>query len=124
MKELYWIGRFDAIFHFSLILCIISLGISLIGFIWWVCTSESKYNKDGAKMAKRMLKTVVPIACITLLLSIFIPTKREAYMIYGIGGTIDRVRNDSIATKLPHKTIMAIDKYLEDINKNNKDRKQ
>lgn len=122
MEELYWIGRFDVIFHFSLVLCIISLGISLIGFIWWVCTSEGEYNKDDAKMAKRILKTVVPIACVTLLLSIFTPTKREAYMIYGIGGTINRLRNDSIATKLPNKAIMAIDKYLEDINKNNKDK--
>lgn len=94
----------------------------LIGLIWWVCTSESKYNEDDAKMAKRMLKTVVPIACITLLLSIFTPTEREAYMIYGIGGTIDCVRNDSIATKLPHKAIIATDKNLEDINKNNKDK--
>ena len=43
-------------------------------------------------------------------------------MIYGIGGTIDWVRNDSIATKLPHKAIMAIDSYLEEINNDNKSR--
>lgn len=122
MEELYWIGRFDVIYHFSLVLCIISLGLSLVGLIWCVSTSESEYNKNDAKMAKRMLKAVVPIACVTLLLVIFTPTKREAYMIYGIGGTIDYVRNDSIATKLPHKAIMAIDSYLEDINKNNKDK--
>ena len=73
-------------------------------------------------MAKRMLKIAVPIACITLLFTVFTPSKREAYMIYGIGGTIDWIRNDSVATKLPHKAIMAIDSYLEDINNDNKNR--
>ncbi len=118
MEELYWIGRLDIIYHFSLVLCIICLGLSLVGFFWWNSTSDGEHNKTEATKAKRMLKVVVPIACITLLLAIFTPCKREAYMIYGIGGTIDYVRSDSVATKLPHKAIMAIDSYLEDINKN------
>lgn len=118
MEELYWIGRLDIIYHFSLFLCITCLVLSLIGFIWWSFASDGEHNQSEAKMAKSMLKIAVPIACITLLLAIFTPCKREAYMIYGIGGTIDYVRSDSVATKLPHKAIMAIDSYLEDINKN------
>ena len=84
------------------------------------CQFES--NRNDAKSGLRVLKVSLPIACVTLLLTIFTPSKKEAYMIYGIGGTIDWVRNDSIATKLPHKAIMAIDSYLEEINNDNKSR--
>lgn len=41
----------------------------------------------------------------------FVPTTKEAYIIYGVGGTIDFIRSDQTAKQLPHKVV--VDKYLE-----------
>jgi hypothetical protein len=45
-----------------------------------------------------------------------VPTTNQALIIYGVGGTIDYVKNSDKAKQLPEKAIMALDKYLESIN--------
>lgn len=44
----------------------------------------------------------------------FIPSKRDMLMIIGIGGTIEYLKSNDTANKLPDKVIMAIDKLLDD----------
>jgi hypothetical protein len=43
-------------------------------------------------------------------------------MIYGVGGTIDYIKSNDKAKKLPDKCIEALDKYLDNINKEEKDK--
>jgi hypothetical protein len=64
-------------------------------------------------LAKRLLKIVIPIFTISLLIEIFIPTTKEALTIYGVGGTVDYLKANPTARKLPDKCINALDKWVD-----------
>ena len=51
----------------------------------------------------------------SLLLSVFIPSKGELYMIYGLGNTIDYLKENPTAKQLPDKCIKAIDKWADNL---------
>lgn len=38
------------------------------------------------------------------------------YMIYGVGGTIDYLKDNETAKQLPDKVIVALDKYIDSLN--------
>jgi hypothetical protein len=76
-------------------------------------------NETGAYF-KTTHKRFAIFALVGILGVVFVPTTKEALVIYGVGGTIDYVKQDTVAQKLPHKAIIAIDKYLESINNNDK----
>lgn len=50
-------------------------------------------------------------------MNIFIPTTNEALLIYGVGGTIDYIKSNSTAKQLPDKCVKALDKYLDNLTK-------
>lgn len=70
--------------------------------------------------SKTIHKRFAILALVGILCVIFVPTTKEALVIYGVGGTIDYVKQDTVVQKLPQKAIIALDKYLESINNNNK----
>ena len=37
-------------------------------------------------------------------------------MIYGLGGTLDYIKSNEVAKQLPDKCIIALDKYLEEVD--------
>lgn len=45
--------------------------------------------------------------------TIFVPTTKEALMIYGIGGTIDYLKENPTAKQLPDKCVNALDKWAD-----------
>ena len=45
--------------------------------------------------------------------SIFIPTTKEAVIIYGVGNTIDYLKSNKTAGKLPDKALKVLDLYLD-----------
>ena len=124
MKELYWIGRLDVIYHVSIVFFIIFLVMSVIAFLFWNACRDSKFEstRNDAQAGYRVLKVSLPIACISFLLWIFTPSAQESYMIYGIGGTVDWVRNDSVASNLPHKAVEALDVWLDNAKLENPDK--
>lgn len=54
---------------------------------------------------------------VLIVINIFIPTTNEALLIYGVGGTIDYIKSNNTAKQLPDKCVKALDKYLDNINK-------
>jgi hypothetical protein len=43
------------------------------------------------------------------------PSTKDAYIIYGAGTVIDYIKEDTTAKQIPHKAIVAIDKYLDSL---------
>ena len=76
---------------------------------------------DDATRAKRVLKWTVPSFAIALSVFCFIPSTKEAMLIYGIGGTLDYIKSNDKAKQLPDKCIDALTRYLDSIEKENKD---
>lgn len=51
-----------------------------------------------------------------------IPSTKDALLIYGLGGSLDYIKGNDTAKKLPEKAIMALDRYLEELNKDKKEK--
>lgn len=122
MTELYWITRLDEINAIAGISCTILFILLLIGLI---CKILHNANTDLSEFIvgdflRKKIKTILILTIISGLAVTFIPTSKDAYLIYGVGGTIDYVKNDSTAKELPHKAIEALDKWLETVNEDNK----
>ena len=121
MNTIYWITRlnrinsfFDATTIVSAIIAVVALGVWLYVYVEF----ENDY-KNKCKYIFKTLKWSILAFFISIFISMFIPTTKEAYMIYGIGGTIDYLKNNPTAVKLPDKAIKALDCYLDnEIQKN------
>lgn len=114
MSELYWITRCDPIDDTSMVFLIISsilLGVLIVGYI--ACSIDK--DESGIKLTKKLLKVTIPVFVISLLVKVFIPTTKEALVIYGVGGTVDYLKANPTAKKLPDKCINALDKWVDSL---------
>lgn len=116
MNEIYWITRFDSIYGVFVTFIIIGI-IGIISFIVWYILSNADKDKEGVKRGKKgIILAGIPLL-IGILGTIFIPTTKEALLIYGVGGTIDYIKSNDTAKKIPDKAIKALDKFLDEYNK-------
>jgi len=116
MNELYWITRCDAIGILGMIFLVLS-SIACIILIIAYTASSSDGDDNGIKITKKLLKVFVPIMSICILIEVFVPTTKEALFIYGVGGTIDYLKENPTAKQLPDKCINALDKWVDDLNR-------
>lgn len=113
MNEIYWITRLDAIESTLVALICISGLVLLFAVVGYLVTRGE--DLEGYKTSIRMMKKSVIVTIVSTILLIFIPNQKQALMIWGIGGTIDYIKSNETAKKLPDKCIQAIDKYLGEI---------
>lgn len=131
MNEIYWITRFDAISDISGIGLALATCAFVSGIFGWVCLkseiaeyqhkeyrqSEIKEDECKLKIYMKLLKFGSIIGIICLMPLIFLPTTKEAFMIYGLGGTIDYVKSSDKAKELPDKVVDALTRYVDTIAK-------
>lgn len=84
------------------------------------CDGEDKIYKQTLVGAR---KTVIPFI-ISMLLFIFVPTKKDALLIWGVGGTIDYIKSNDTAKQLPDKCIQVLDKFVDEYMLNEEDNKE
>lgn len=130
MNEIYWITRLDGIHTVCSTFIFISI-FAIIFFLIGVAIKEiNKEYKEaegfdldwaiGKSMAK-VTKPFVILGVIALLINMFVPTTKEALLIYGVGGAVDYVQSNETIKRLPDKAVEALDKYLDELNKDEKD---
>ena len=121
MEEIYWITRLDNICGFiALLIVLLSVGtvISLLLYFFnrdlgaGCSYKEEKYDKNK-KYWLRLFKWFSPFLLVVILLQIFIPNSKEAFMIWGVGGTIDYVQSNEVVKQLPDKAIKALDLWVD-----------
>lgn len=128
MNTLYWITRLDSILRFFLAISLIA-GFIVVGlFIAYAITSSDRdfmdncANNTHKKAIFKNIYTYLTIFVISILFRIFIPSSKDAYIIYGVGGTVDYLKSNPTAKQLPDKCIKALDCYLDkEIIQNQKD---
>lgn len=119
MNEIYWITRLDYIqVMFGVCTLVVAFAIIVIGSLLLLADDE-----DETKKIRKYLKTSLCCFPFLVLPFIFIPSTKEVLLIYGLGGTIDYIKDSDTAKKLPDKVIMALDKYLDELNKDKKEEK-
>jgi len=69
-------------------------------------------------LMKKLAKPMIIVATVCLVLGIMLPTKRDAYIIFGIGSVVDYIQDNDEARQLPDKTVKMLnalaDKYTEE----------
>lgn len=131
MSEIYWITRLDAICGFLTITSMLGIAISTVLFAIAICNKgdaslytegEKQWNKlmKNYQILMRCFKRYTIVTLVLIVINIFMPTKNDALLIYGIGGTIDYIKSNDTAKQLPDKCIKALDKWVENLNEDNK----
>lgn len=124
MAEIYWLQVIGNIAEFSvaaLVFTIIALVILTISY----CALEVYDDEDRAKQAaiiKYLRRSAVGFF-ISVVGVVFIPSDKELMAIYGLGGTIDYIKSNDKAKQLPDKCVDALTRYVDSIEKENKDNK-
>lgn len=116
MSEIYWITRLDTIQGF----CIGGLVIGFLLLFTW-CMFKACDKKSYSTLKWSGITSVFIFGLAVM----FIPTSRDAMLIFGIGTTIDYIQNNETAKQLPDKCINALDNWVESLNsdKHEKDRR-
>lgn len=115
-ETLYWITRFDALrMVFDTIL--ISSGVlgGVLAIILIIGSTE--IDECYFKPMLKYLKIFASAFIITLTVKAFVPSTKEALMIYGVGSTVEYLKNNEKAMNLPDKCIDALDAWVEELNK-------
>ena len=138
MEELYWITRLGALnFLFNVIIFVSLVAIIILAMELFAIkkTSDNEDDKNlelqvvtGKVHNENMFYNFVKkqfirafiVFVVSIICNVFIPTKNEALMIYGVGGTIDYIKSNDTAKQLPDKCIKALDKWADNINEENK----
>lgn len=127
MNEIYWITRLDAICGFLVIMSLFGVVISILLFVSAIShRNEASIYEEGGNSWNEHMKTnqTLTYYCkrstiatlLLIVINIFVPTKNDALLIYGVGGTIDYIKSNDTAKQLPDKCIKALDKWVENLN--------
>lgn len=123
MGEIYWITRLNGINTFLNVMTVVGIVFTVISIGGYIVTKNDDYVDDCWKeLWIKLFKYCFPTTIIVTLLFIFTPTTKEAFMIWGVGGTIDYVKSNETAKQLPDKCIEALDKWVDSLNEDNKDK--
>ena len=135
MNEIYWITRLDAISDFLTIIAIVSFLISVVmaAFAMYNRFEADDYAEGGEyyncymqrfRIFLKYFKRSILVIIVSCVINVFIPTKNDALLIYGVGGTIDYIKSNDTAKQLPDKCIKALDKWVENLNEEKKQDKK
>ena len=128
MNEIYWITRLDAICCILICISVPSSFVLIVSFYLALCSrNEAETYKEysgcldeymrGYKKWMRNAKRCAVIFFVSVFINIFIPSTKQALLIYGVGGTIDYIKSNDTSKQLPDKCVKALDKYLDNLTK-------
>lgn len=117
MSELYWLTRLEYIQNFLVIVMSISGIILFISFVMRLVANYEEETKAALKWVVGSFTTLV----ISSLIFVFVPSTKEAVLIWGVGSTIDYIQENETAKQLPDKCINALNDWVESLSnpKNN-----
>lgn len=121
MWELYFITRIGVIHGLTIPVSVLSIITALVCYFASIlkddytgeeaCTEwqKSKLRKFGNKL--------FVVFGISVTINVITPTTEQAYLIYGVGSTIDYIQDNPKAKQLPDKCIDALSRWVDNINK-------
>ena len=116
MSILYWINVLDNINNLCIIPFVISLMLGIACSLVSLFYNEDEVSFDYKGFIK-IRNRIYAILIISTLVIVFLPSKSQLYIIYGVGGTIDYLKENPTAKELPGKCIKALDTWVDNFNK-------
>ena len=122
MNELYWLTRLEYIQNFLVITMFVSGIVMILSFATWTMASSAEETRKTLSWLRCSFTTLV----ISSLTFVFVPSTKEAVLIWGVGSTIDYIQENETAKQLPDKCINALNDWVESLSdsKNNQTEKQ
>ena len=122
MSELYWLGVLGNLNDLGGAIAVLSFLVFIaLGFWFFLCSED---DLEPSTFIKKMFKGSMFAIVLGVVMAIFIPSQKNLLIIYGVGGTIDYLKENKDANKIPDKCVKALDKYLDDALKEDKDKEQ
>ena len=120
MNEIYWITVLGNLRTVALIIFAIATGVTIL-CVCILFSTISEYDIDEIdEIAKRKIKKIaIPpliVGFIMLMVALFIPSKQDMYLIYGVGNVIDYCQDNPKVKELPDKAVEALDIWLDMVN--------
>ena len=121
MNEIYWITRLDLISGWLIGFAVISALVTFIAIVVYIGNrSECEiYGKDAdkrwAEFSSKLFKISLPCFFTFCVSSILTPITNEAMLIYGVGTTIDYVKQNNSLQQIPDKCINALDAWVDSL---------
>ena len=120
MSELYWLGVLGNLNCLGVAIAVLSFLVFIaLGFWLFLCSDD---DLEPSPYIKKVFKGSIFAIVLGVVMATFIPSKKNLLIIYGVGGTIDYVKENKDANKIPDKCIKALDKYLDDVLKEDRDK--
>lgn len=120
MSELYWLNVLGNLHDLCGVTAVLFFFVFVVLGIWiLICINDSE---DASTFVKKVLKGSFFVIVFGVFGCIFIPSQKNLLIIYGVGGTIDYLKENKDANKIPDKCVKALDKYLDDALKEDKDK--
>lgn len=124
METIYWIQRLSAVNVLAWVVLIIGIINTIVSLITYSVDHDFEDtltdSEISCKRARRWFRIAPWIIGVSTMVCVFVPTKTQFYEIYGIGGTIDYIKNNDTAKQLPDKAIKALDAWLDEYTETNK----
>jgi hypothetical protein len=121
MNELYWLTRLEYIQNFLIIVMFVSGTAMILSFAMWAMANSVVETRKTLSWLRCTFATLV----ISSLTFVFVPSTKEALLIWGVGSTIDFLQENETAKQLPDKCINALKDWVESLSpKNNQTEEQ
>lgn len=122
MSDLYWITVLGTLSAVGVYFLIVSTAMILICITIYAYTLNDENSTETKKFSFTMLKIGMLTFVVSLIFTVFIPGTKELYIIYGVGGTIDYLKQNPTAQKLPDKYIKLLDAWVDNKIEENKEK--
>jgi len=121
MLELYLISRIGVIHGLFVAATVISIITAITCYIISISTDdwsgEDICNEWQKSKLRNFANKMFVVFGISVLIAAITPTKEEAYLIYGVGSTIDYIQSNPKAKQIPDKCIDALNQWVDNLNK-------
>ena len=120
MSEIYWIQRLDNLHVLFILLCVLAGALIFSGFLCW---TANDCDETGVRVFKKCFKPSILPVIIGILGLLFVPTTNEAYVIWGVGGTLDYVKGNKKVQELPDKVVDCLNLWVDNLKEKAEDKK-
>ena len=117
MNEIYWITRLDDIGFFLgsiSVICGILSGVA--AFV--ICIATDECDSSVVKGGIKFMKFSIPAFLLSMAINVFVPTTKDAMIIFGVGGTIDYIKSNETINQIPDKCVKALDAWVDSLTEN------
>lgn len=129
MSEIYWItvlgnitNVVSALLIVSILILVICIAIQFTASDYVDTTDEDQMRnlkEDqmwNLKAVKRVMTSSLVIGLISLITFVFVPSKKDLYLIYGAGNVIDYCQGSPKVKELPDKAVETLNTWLDMVN--------